>query len=542
MSKRRNHRSRTAPGHAGFAAPAFRPQPVPELFRTLAQNTNDVFMPQFTRVLRPTDYTLLVKGAGKGIRLYDEVLQDGHAYSVLNKRKDKVIAREWKVKAAEDDSTAAAEAARLVERALSRIAFDVGCKGLLDATLYGYAVSEIVWEVAGDLIAPKSISRHPQRRFVFDIEGNPRLVTRKHPDEGEALPERKFIVHRHDEDGSDPYGRGLGRVLFWHILFKREGVGFWANFLEKYASPTPVGKYPVGTPEEAQRIMLDNLADMVQQGALVLPLGSEVEFLESSRDGKVSYGDWASYWDGQTSIAVLGENLTTSLTDEGSRAAAQTHMEVSDGIADADSDLLSATLNRTLVQWIIDFNMPGAPVPGIYRPRQKNQLAEEQYNAARAARIAQDITNIRSLVVSGFRPKEGIAAHLSEIFDKEVEQLTAEDKIACADMISAAKMPDNTGGGYGGGNFGFAAPQAHSHGLGAIADQIEDAGQPVIDGWLNMIREALLAAQARGENLAQAGARLLALYPELQTMPLAEILTDAQAIGELTGRQDVLQS
>jgi len=544
MSKRHRRRNAGRKQHnASFAAPALRPGMSADLFRSLANNRNDMFMPQFSKILRPTDYTLLVKGGGKGIRLYDEILQDGHAYSVLNKRKDKVIAREWQVVPAEDDNEDAARAAELVEKALKRIAFDVACKGLLDATLYGYAVSEVVWEVADGLILPKAINRHPPRRFVFDIEGNPRLLTAANPGEGEALPDRKFIVHRYDEDGADPYGRGLGRVLFWHILFKREGVGFWANFLEKYGSPTPVGKYPVGTPPEAQDRFLNNLADMVQKGALVVPLGSEVDFLESSRDGKVSYGDWCDYWDQQTSIAVLGETLTTSLDGEGSRAATETHLEVSDGIADADSDLLSATLNRQLVQWIIDYNMPGAPAPSIFRPRPKNQTAEEQYKTARAGRIAQDIENAKLLAAAGFRPKQGLSAYFSEIFGEEIDLMNAEDKTVYADLIAAAQQPAAAGGGFGdmgaGGALGFAAPDAHEHGLTDILDQIEDVAQPVVDGWLEMIKSRLLAAQRQGKTLAQMREDLLSLYPELETLPFGEILGNAQAVAELMGRQAV---
>ncbi|KAA6404480.1 DUF935 domain-containing protein [Candidatus Tokpelaia sp.] len=545
MSKRKNRHKRVDLAAAKPAAAVQAAAISANLFRILATNQNDVYMPQYTKAMRSQDRTILMKGAGKGIRLYDEVLEDGHAYSVLNKRKDKIIARNWVVEAAEEDDARAQAAAELVEKALKRINFDVVCKGLLDAVLYGYAVAEIEWELVDNLILPRAIARQPQRRFLFDPEGRPRLLTRQDSGEGEALPDRKFIVHRHDFDGSDPYGRGLGRILYWHILFKREGVGFWGNFLEKYASPTPVGKYPLGTPPDEQDRLLDKLAAMVQQGALVLPLGSEVEFLESTRDAKVSYGDWCSYWDEQTSIAVLGENLSTSLTDDGSRAAAETHMEVSDGVADADSDLLSATLSSTLAQWIVDFNMPGAPVPSIYRPRSKNQLAEEQYRQARAGRIKADMDNMKGLLQCGFKPKQGLTASLSAILDDDVELLTEADKTVYADILAAGKSEPAAGGigGFGSsaGSFGFSAPvpAEHDHGLQAILDQIEDASQPVIDGWLQMIKSRLKQAQAAGKTLEEMRVDLLTLYPELDTMPLGEILTDAQAVGELMGRDDV---
>ncbi|UXN07525.1 DUF935 domain-containing protein [Bartonella sp. HY761] len=525
------------------------PEINPDLFRMLANFKNDINVANYSKVLRPTDETLMLKGGAKGIRLYDEVRQDGHAYAVLEKRKMKVTAREWEVRAAEDNDERAQAAAELVEKALKRISFDSTCNALLDAVLYGYAVAEIQWELVGNHILPKKIARHSQARFAFDGYGNPRLITPLNPSEGEALPARKFIVHRHDEDGSDPYGRGLGKVLFWHILFKREGVGFWAYFLEKFASPTPIGKYPLGTPPVEQNKLLDNLVAMVQSGALVLPLGSEVSFLGSARDGKATYGEWCSFWDEQTSIAVLGENLSTSLSGDGSRAATETHLEVSDGIADADADLLSATLNQTLVQWIVDFNMPDAPVPTIWRPRTKNESALEDLKTKRAARIAQELENTKTSVAMGFKPDEGLEAHLSEIFDKEMVVLSPQDKIIYQDLIAAGQStpfqstPFQTSP-YGGSFSSIehkdqSHDQSHDHGINAIVDQIEDMAQPVIDGWLNLISDMLKDAAQNGDSLDDVADKLLILYPELETTPLIDLLGYGQAVAELTGRADL---
>lgn len=92
----------------------------PEMSRLIANVTNDITIPNYGNVLRPQDGTILAKGGGKGLRLYEEVEKDGRAKAVLEKRKNKVTAREWVVLASEDDKSEAQEAAELVENALKK--------------------------------------------------------------------------------------------------------------------------------------------------------------------------------------------------------------------------------------------------------------------------------------------------------------------------------------------------------------------------------------------------------------------------------------
>ncbi len=154
-------------------------------------------------------------------------------------------------------------------------------------------------------------------RIAFDKDWKPRLKTPENSIEGEELPARKFLVHRFGADGNNAYGLGLGAILFWHVLFKREGVTFWMCLMEKFASPTPFGKYPVGTPKSEQDKLLNSLLAMIQQGALVAPIGTEVEFLEAQRAGDAGYEKWCRFWDEQTSEVVLGSTLSTSVKGEG---------------------------------------------------------------------------------------------------------------------------------------------------------------------------------------------------------------------------------
>ena len=500
-----------------------------EMTRLIASVANDITIQNYGNVLRPQDATLFAKGNGRGLRLYEEVEKDGRVKALLEKRKAKVTSREWVVKAADDDNAQAQAAAQLLEKALKGIAFDRITGDLLDATLFGFSVSEVIWANKNNLILPETIKKHRCARFAFDNEWNLRLLTPEEPFEGIFLPARKFIVHRHDCDGSDPYGRGLGRILFWNVLFKREGVGFWSHFLEKFTSPTPLGKYPLGTPPEEVDKIVQMLMNLAQNGVLVMPIGSEVEFLESSHSETMSYEKWCRYWDEESSITVLGETLTTSLDGNGSRAASETHLEVSDGLADGDADAVCETISDTLVKWIIDLNMPGAPYPTVWRPRTKNETAIEDLRQKRAAATKAEMDNISQARQFGFIPAAGLAAAFSEIFDKEMvepKQTTGEPKQG---SFAAPDSDDNDAG------------HDKDHDISTLVDQLDQSMQPIFGGWIDLIKKELKKSVDAGEDLAAFAQRLLTLYPEFALTPFADVLGQAMLAADAKGRADVLE-
>lgn len=508
------------------------PRLEPEQSRMLATSANDIAVQGYSDIMTPQDETLLAKGGAKGIRLYDEVKRDGHARSVLTKRVLKVLAREWMLQPGSDDPRDV-EARDFVDGVLKRLAFDKLCGHLLWATLYGFAPAEIQWAITPEGIVPASIDGRHQARIVFDLDWQPRLITRDEPLQGEEQPERKWIIHRVGGDGADPYGEGLGKVLFWHVLFKREGVGFWSYFLEKFASPTPVGKYPVGTPPSEQQRLLQNLAALVQQGALAIPIGTEVEFLQNATTAATTYEEWCRFWDEQSSVAVLGENLSTNMKGQGARAAVQTHDAISDLIADADSDLLSATLNSSLIIWLIDYNRPGCKPPTVWRPRPKNEQQQEEQATRKAERQAREIDNLFGLANRGFRPSAGLQDAVSRITG---EEYVADDSLIgryptgpsqSLPSVEPPNLPPDPG---------FAD---HDHGLGELADDMEEVGQDTIDDWIKAIRRELDKAIASGEDFASFSDRLLNLYPQLEVDQLGQVIARGNLIADLKGRADV---
>lgn len=353
--------------------------------RTLiADVRNDITIPFYNGALQHADDTLIQRGGGKGLKIYQEIKRDTHASSCLTKRNKQLVARDWQCEAA-SDKPLDVEAADFVRETFGNLPFDRISEDLSGgAILNGFAASEVVWKRDGNRIVPENVVSHDQRRFAFGQDWRPRLLTWTNMNEGEELPDRKFIVHRHGVIGNNPYGLGLGHQLFWAVLFKREGIAFWLHYLDKYAGPTIVGETPYGMLTEEQNKLLNTLASIRTSSAVVIPTGTNVKFLEAARAGAVSYKEWLEYWDKQISICINGETLTTDIGSSGSRAASETHSDMLALLVDSDADHLSDTLHEQLVQWLIDYNFPGAGIPRVWRVRPSNERAKAETRKAKA--------------------------------------------------------------------------------------------------------------------------------------------------------------
>lgn len=327
-----------------------------------------ITMPVWAGLLRNLDDVLLLKGGWKGLKIYEELERDPHVYSVLEKRKRAVTSRPWCLDPA-DESAAAKAAAALVTRQFQNVQFNRINKDFLDATNKGFSVGETIWKYQDGEIQLADIKKRNQRRFIFDENSVLKLLTRDDPWRGEYLPERKFIVHSVGSEDGSPYGLGLGNRLFWPVLFKRQDITFWLTFADKYGSPTALGKYPAGASDAQQAKLLDVLRMIAHDTGIIIPEGMTVELLEAKRSGSADvYEPLARYFDEQISKCVLGETMSTTAEGAGMGSSqADVHNEVRIEAAEDDAELLCAALNGTLVRWIVDLNMPGAPYPTLKR-------------------------------------------------------------------------------------------------------------------------------------------------------------------------------
>lgn len=495
-----------------------------ELRREIATVGNDPNRMLFGNRIQPEDATLASRGQAKGLWLYDELERDDQVATVLQKRKLALVGRRWEVEPAEDGNPAAEAAAAMVTEVLGAIGIEGLVFEMLDAIMKGVSIIELVWGVRGGLVVPIAGKHRDPRRFAFAApeagggEAALRLLTRTRPIEGDALPARKMVVFRFGGRYDNPWGLGLGHQLFWPVFFKRQGVAFWLGGLEKFAQPTPLGRYPNGTPEDEQRKLLDALQSIATDAGVIVPEGMAIELLEAKRSGSFdSYEALARYMDEAIAKLVLGETLTTSNGSGGSRALGEVQNEVRLEITRADGDMLAQTLNRTLVQWVVEVNMPAAPVPRLWwdvsEPRDLSSQADRDVKIASM----------------GFRPT---IEYVTSTYGEGWVEAPAPPAPAAGDAL--ARMFAEAGR--------AARRRATLPPEGAdrdAADDLSDQLGALMAGGTDPVMAAIEALVARATSLQDVADGLVALAPTITDDRLAQLMAQALIVAGLTGRNDI---
>jgi phage gp29-like protein len=463
----------------------------------IASISRDPMLPLFSGLIQQNDDTLATRGQGKGIKLYEEIERDAYAFACLHKRKMAVISRPWEIKPA-SDSAIDQQAAEVVREQLDALGFDLVCLNLLDAINKGYAVGEVMWERAESQIVANEVRSRDQRRFWFGEHYELRLKTLDNLLPGEEMPERKFIVHSVGAKDGNPYGLGLGSKLFWPVWFKRQGITFWLTLLDKFGSPTAVGKYQAGTGLSDQQKLLDALAAISQDAGVTIPDGMVIELLEATRGGNAGYEQMIRYMDEQIAYCILGEAAGAKDSGGALASAAITRNEVRLELVQFDSDLLSATLNRTLIKWISEYNVPGAAPPTVWR-----KITAPEDMKARAERD-------QILFNMGMRPDDDYQAenYAGWSFPAKPEAGGTEVAFAEADAIHVSDQ---------------------------LAAQLSEQSST---GW-NSILEQVRKMVGNATSLEALRDDLVTNFGDLPSEDLVKVMSAAFSVAELAGMSDV---
>lgn len=474
----------------------------------------------FDRLL-PSDDTLLTRGGGSafGLKIYDELERDPKVWETLQKRKLALTSRNWKVAPPEGDtSRAAKKAADMVAAQFAALGFDQLTTSMLDATLKGISVHEIMWRRDGrEIVADEALDIEP---WVLRFKLNPdadefrfarcgvRLLTLRNSGEGEKVPHRKFLIHRFGAKYNNPWGLGLGTRLFWPVFFKRQGIQFWLAFAERFGTPVPVGKYPNNATPAEKATLRSALRAFQQEASIMVPQGMEITLLEAAKSGIDTYERLCKYMDDQSAGIVLGKSGGVG---SGGQLAANITIEneVRLELVKADADLLSDTLRRQLVRWIVDYNMPGAPYPTIAR------VIEEPADLEKLAN-----TKV-SLFRMGFRPT---LESVQQDFGGDYTEVAAASGKAVPNAAIAAP------------EFAEAATPADQAAVDALLASLADG--PLQAMMEKMLSPVIAAVRASGNHQA-ALEKLTELFPDVPLDDLQQSLARALFALDTWGRLNV---
>jgi phage gp29-like protein len=472
-------------------------------------------------VLPDPDPVLMKMNEGPAI--LESILGDGHVTAVIQTRKLGTMSEPFDVSPGsikeQEPDQASVDLCNDLREDLWKLDVDNLISQILDAPLMGMVPIEIVWKADAGKLRIADLIPVPCRWFGFDNDNKPRFLSGNNMIMGEPLPEGKFVFARHFPSYDNPYGIRLLSRCFWPAFFKRGGLKFWVQFVEKYASPFLHGKYQ--NPADADA-MLSQLSNMVQSAVGVSPVGTEVNVVQG--DGSASsdvYETFKTSMDSEISKIILGQTLTTEVGDKGTQALGTVHQTVLEAFRAADRKLIVKTFDE--IAW-------------IYQQLNNSAASSPIFAFQSAEDIKKDVAD-RDKVLSDMGTKFSIG-YLNRRYGFEDGDIEAKPDPVPPTPFGGPAGPEGSPG---------KTPFAFAEG-NPIADRKSFPDQVTLDHFIEGIPEGALRGIAddvvlpvvsmitSGDSYEAILGKLAELYPAMNSTGFEEILARAIFVADVWGR------
>jgi phage gp29-like protein len=315
--------------------------------------------------------------------IYRDLLNDPHLMATVQQRKMQVMQMGWELECDPSSLRYAGQGELIKEKVmkvmralpLNKIMSDV-----LDAVFFGFNVGEIEWKKEGREIIPVDVIGKPQEWFIFTRDNELRL--RKYREgqyyfeEGEKLPEYKFILTQYKPTYTNPYGKKVLSDCYWAVHLKRGGIEYWQLMMERYGMPYLMGRYPNTFTEVQKDEFLEQLKQMVEDNITIFEETLGIEIKESPQyDVGQLYENLVNFHNKEISKAVLTVTLTTEIEKVGSYKASDIHREMLSYLGVSDKKMVERALN-TLLGYYVKLNFGDVPLPRV-KLNKKEAVVEE---------------------------------------------------------------------------------------------------------------------------------------------------------------------
>lgn len=284
--------------------------------------------------------------------------------------KEAVLGLDWNLMDAEDGEQVPG-AKELIERMRDGMKGDPCADGhgwrntlgaLLDARARGISISEIEWEYRGGrkhrkAWLPKQTFDLSPHYFAWHPDSGRLMFRADSAGELQEFPASKFLIAISKSGKGHPSGTALLRCLAWFWCAANFSKEWLLNFAQIFGQPFRWATY-----DASQEGVRDVLADMMEQmGSAAYgigPEGSDVKWFESSKSGADNpQSHIMNIADEACDLLILGQTLTSSVGDSGSRALGEVHQSVRADIIDGTALWLAEILNEQLIPAVIAVNM-----------------------------------------------------------------------------------------------------------------------------------------------------------------------------------------
>lgn len=346
-----------------------------KLYSTYLKREN-TFLGMIGNILPDPDKVL--ENNGNDIQIYKELLIDPHLTATILQRKMQVLQMGWEVQC-EDE--------KMREEGISimrKIPMQTVGSLILDSILYGYNVSEIIWEKENGKIVPSRIEAKPQEWFAFDKDNNLKIIQGSRSGKDLVdIPKYKFLLSRHHPTFDNPYGEKILQRCYWPVKLKQTTVESWVDLIEKFGVPYLIGVVSdTATPSEKEAV-IDNLLEMIDSNVVTRGTSETIEIKEQqSYDIGQLFEKMSEFQNKEISKAVLSVTLTVDVGRSGSYKASDVHRSMLEYIGIGDKKIIEASLNQ-MFDYYVELNY-GKEAPQIrVKLSKKEQITEETANRDR---------------------------------------------------------------------------------------------------------------------------------------------------------------
>jgi SPP1 gp7 family putative phage head morphogenesis protein len=221
-------------------------------------------------------------------RIYEDMVQDDQVSICLQLKKDLILGSGYELMSEEDDQEDMIKELR-VALDDSDSPFLESIEEILTAYDFGFSLTEKIFKTGedGKLQLGCLKTRHPNSWLIFqDDKGNVSKYE-QNTVKGKIDINPKALIHFvNNKRFQNPYGTSDLRSAYNAWFAKRQVIRYFAIFLEKAASPIPVGRYEKNAPPGTAASLLDILKKFQTKTAIAIPKEVEVEFLEAKSNGE----------------------------------------------------------------------------------------------------------------------------------------------------------------------------------------------------------------------------------------------------------------
>lgn len=243
--------------------------------------------------------------------------------------------------------------------------------GLLDGWFCGVTVREIDWEVRGcahmpQAWLPRQTRRVHSRWYGWHAESGRFGMRSPASDVLGDFSTCKFLVAINNVSFGHPSGGALLRSLAWYWCAANFSADWLLNFAQIFGQPIRWATYDKGDPElkDIMEAMLENMGAAAWAAA---PMGSTLELKEPSNKGSDNpQNQMIEMADTACDLLILGQTLTSSPGEAGSRALGEVHYNVRSDIIDAAADWVAEVINEQLLTAVYEFNDAGGNEDASY--------------------------------------------------------------------------------------------------------------------------------------------------------------------------------